>query len=297
MDSTRSPSEFFIKYLISREYSVETILSILDDHQLIGATGRYIAKLKKVMDDERPSTWAPASGNSEAHKTTVAYLRKHKIYGLWYPNEPAQEAYRILGDPKIREGVEQLLLSTLKLEEIVKRINSHHNAKLTSDGLATFSHYFWNKNLLSMAEWVSLMEERPASYQKIATLRSAPDVADMIVPWLAGISGPPPNINTGSVARRMRDVAFLKVLEIERHPATYDHARMMKTYMDIITSAENEMRQSDVALKEVLAAFEKFRMKKDTGSTPSIEQVAGLNHSKAVQESDDFLESDKLLEE
>jgi len=148
-----------------------------------------------------------------------------------------------------------------------------------------------------MEQWIDLMDGKTSAYQKITTMRASPDVADMIVPWLAGLSGPPPNITTGAVSRRARDVAFLKILEIERLPANIIHSKMMKNYMDVIKAAEDEMRQSDVALKEVLAAFEKFRLKKDPVKVPSIEDVAGLNYSRSGSSSDNFTDADRLLEE
>ena len=168
---------------------------------------------------------------------------------------------------------------------------------LTAEGVEAFGHYFWNRKLLSMGEWVAYMEDKPWAYTRITSLRASPDTADMVVPWLAGMSGPPSSINTGAVARRLRDVAFLKVLEIEREPASLDHARMMKDYMSVIKAAEDEMRQRDVALREVLNAFEKFRMKKDDRQIPAIEDVAGVNYSQSGGGTDMMSEADRLLEE
>ena len=295
----RSPSEFFVRFLISQgDQDSNTIVHILEDHQLEPVGIRYIEKLQSNMLP-RPEPWAPTPnlGNEEEQIATREYLRKYGIHDLWYPSPAAQEAYQILGNPRLRENTEQLLLSPLRVEEIVRRLNDYHKVKLTAEGVEAFGHYFWNRKLLSMGEWVEFMENRPSSYSRITTLRSSPDTADMVVPWLAGMSGPPSSINTGAVARRMRDVAFLKVLEIERMPACLDHARMMKDYMSIIKAAEDEMRQSDVALREVLNAFEKFRMKKDDQKIPAIEDVAGVNYSQSGSGTDVMSEADRLLEE
>jgi hypothetical protein len=292
----RSPSEYFIKFLISKqEYDENTIVAVLEDHQLYAIGISYIRKLKAQMEPF-PTPWDPTgSKGPTAALSTKEYLRKEKIYDIWYSTEPVQEAYRILGEPKIREGVEQLLLSPLKVEDVARRLSAHFGVTLTPEGLSTFAHYFWNKSLLTMEEWVDLMDGKPSAYERITTLRVSPDVADMVVPWLAGISGPPPSINTGSVARRLRDVAFLKILEIERKPADIAHSKMMKNYSDVISSAEEQMRQSDVALKEVLNAFEKFRLKKDDKDIPSIDEVAGTNYSAAQAVAAEDM--DRLLEE
>lgn len=279
----RSPSEYFIKFLISkREHDKDTILRILEDLGLDGITSNYIKGLMIKMEEGRPD---PFDIDDE---TTLAYLREHQIRDLWFPNGNVQEAYSILSNPQLRSDVQQLLLSPLRVEQIVKRLNEHHKIVLTADGVASFGHYFWNKRLLSMEEWIDYLDGRVSSYSSITAMRASPDMAETMVPWVIGMGGPPTNLNSGTVARRIRDIAFLKVLEIERQPATLAHSKMMKNYMDVVRGAEAEQRQSDVALKEVLGAFEKFRVRKDDAKIPSIEEVAGPNFSKSGEGTDEY---------
>lgn len=278
----RSPSENFIKFLISkREHETDTILRILEDLGLDGITSGYIKSLMLKMEAERPNEF------DIDDEGTRAYLKKHQIKDLWFPNGHVQEAYSILSNPQLRSDVQQLLLSPLRVEQIVKRLNDHHQVVLTNEGVAAFGHYFWNKSLLSMEEWIDYLDGRSSSYSSITALRASPDMAETMVPWVIGLGGPPANLNSGVVSRRIRDVAFLKVMEIERQPATLAHSKMMKNYMDVVRGAESEMRQSDVALKEVLGAFEKFRMRKDEMKIPSIEEVAGPNFSKSGEGTDE----------
>jgi hypothetical protein len=274
---SRSPSEVFIRFLLSqREHDANTILRMLEDFRLEGLGPSYIKKVQMDMEPF-PDPWEPNKKEGPCRD----YLKKHGIYDLWFPSPQVKEAYEILSAPQLRADVEQLLLSPLRVEEVVARLNKHHSVSLSIDGVQAFGHYFWNKKLLPMHEWVGYLEERPDSANSVAVLRVSPDMAQALVPWVLGLSGPPSTLNTGVVSRRMRDIAFLKVLEIERQPATLAHSKMMKNYMDVIKDAENEMRQSDVALKDVLAAFEKFRLRKDDEKVPAIEEVAGTNYSQS----------------
>lgn len=276
----RSPSENFIKFLLSKQtYDSAMILRIVEDFGLSAISERYIEALLEKMG-EFPDPYKPTE---RKHKPSQEFLKKHGIRDLWFPTPAVNEAYAILGNRQLCSDVRQLLLSPLKLDEITKRVGKAHNCKLTADGIETFGHYFWKKSFLSADEWVNFLDQnhRAESYDKITALRAAPDTAIMVVPWLTGLSGPPPNLNAGTVARRVRDVAFMKVLEIERQPATLAHSKMMLNYEKVIQAAEAEMRQSDVALKDVLSAFEKFRLRKDEKTVPSIEEVAGPNYSKS----------------
>lgn len=289
---SRSPSEYFIKYLISqRRFDNNALLRMMEDFGIEALSGAYLDKLRaKLMPV--PDPWDPALPECKE------YLRRHKIADLWFPNAAVREAYEIIGSPQLRADTEQLLLSPLRLEEVVSRLNKHHNLNLTPDGVRSYGHYFWNKSVLSMNEWVEFLEGRPNAFDRIVTLKAAPDMAQKLVPWVAGMSGPPPGLNTGTVARRMRDIAFMKVLEVERQPASLAHSKMMKNYMDVIKSAESEMRQSDVALKDVLQAFEKFRLHKDTGEVASIEEVAGMNFSLSGEGTDrNMTVADQIMEE
>lgn len=280
----RSPCEHFIKFLISqREHEPNVILRLLEDFGLDGLTSSYIKRLQTNMEPF-PDPWEP---QRPGDTPTRVFLKKHGIRDLWYPNTAVKEAYTILANAQLRADVQQLLLSPLRVEEVVRRLNERHKIKLTVEGLEAFGHYFWKKSLLSMGEWVEYLEGRPDAYTTVTAMIASPDKAEMMVPWVTGLAGPPPNLNTGTVARRVRDVAFMKILEVERNPATLAHSKMMKNYMDVIRAAESEMRQSDVALKDVLQAFEKFRLRKDATTVPSIEEVAGPNYSNSGEGTDE----------
>jgi hypothetical protein len=286
-----SPSEYFVKYLISRdEFTPQTIQGALEDYGLgTGINPDYIRKLQKKLGT-RPDPFV-TTGITIDQRNTKEWLKSHGIYGLWYPSKAVEEAYGILGKVGVRADLEALLLSPLRVEDVTKRINKHFNLTLSVEGVEAFGHYFWDKNLLTMPQWVSFLTERgegiAGAERALTSLRAAPDVAHLVVPWVTGMSGPPANLNTGFVARRMRDTAFMKVLETERDSAGLNHSKMMKNYMDVIKIAENEMRQSDVALKDVLKAFEKFRMRRDDKEIPSIEEVAGMNYSQSGGGTDD----------
>ena len=282
MTITRSPAEHFIKFLLSqREHDSNALWRILEDFGLVGLTNRYIDQIRTKMEPW-PEPWDPGQSSG----STREYLKQKGIHDLWYPGAHVKEAYEILGSPQLRADVEQLLLSPLRVEDVVSRINKHHEITLTVLGVQTFGHYFWNRKLLPMHEWIELMEDRPFVNNHIAVMTVSPDMATSLVPWAMGYSGPPANLNTGTVSKRIRDTAFLKILEIERQPATLAHSKMMKNYSDVVKMAESEMRQSDVALKDVLTAFEKFRLRRDDDSIPSIEEVAGPNYSRSGEGTD-----------
>lgn len=288
--ANRSPSEYFVKFLISQGYEPNAILRMLEDYGLDGNSSSYIRRLEASMGD-RPDPFEPTKlGDTPSRK----WMREHGILNLWFPSEAVREAYTILSNAQLRSNVQQLLLSPLRVEEATKRLNEHHKVRLTVEGVEAFGHYFWKKSLLTMNEWIEYLDGRLDAYQSTTAMLASPDMAQALVPWTTGMGGPPTGLNTGTVSRRVRDVAFMKMLEIERMPATLAQSKMMKNYMDVIRAAESEMRQSDVALNDVLKTFEKFHMKKDDTVVPSIESVAGPNYTVPGETSHDHVMDDDL---
>ena len=300
MAFSRSPAEFFIRFLFSRqEYATDTVEGILDDHELAYpmASARYLERIKESLTPfPEPFVAVPKKKDKSAYLATCQWLKRKGVHDLWYPTEAVQEAYRILGEPRVRALTEDLLLSPMRVEEATVQLNRYFKINLTPEGVSTFGHYFWNKILLTDDEWMSLLDERKPRGVAQTIVRAAPDVANMIVPWVTGLSGPPTNITSGSVSKRIRDVAFLKLLEIERQPACELHSRTMAQYMKVVCAAESELRQSEVALNDTLAAFKKFDLRKDAKPVPSIEQVAKLNYSQSGAGTGET-NSQRLLEE
>lgn len=299
MSYSRSPAEYFIRFLFSKgDLEPDSIEAILDDHEIPYPAGNYLRRVRdKLQPFPEPFVEVPSKKERKAYLATKQWLRRKAIHDLWYPTEAVQEAYRILGEPRVRALAEDLLLSPMRVEEMTLHLNKHFKINLTPEGISVYGHYFWNKTLLNDDEWMELLDERKPRGAATAIVRVAPDVANLVVPWVTGLSGPPPNITSGTVARRVRDTAFRKLLEMERSPAGESDAKTMSLYMKTITAAESEMRQSDVALKDVLSAFEKFRLSKDSQQVPSIEKVARLNYSQSGGGTGTASSENRLLEE
>ena len=270
----RSPSEFYVKYLLSlQKYDVDMVVQIAEDFGLCAVTPTYIRSLLRRIE--------PFPSKDMLNDRSRQWLKTQGIHDLWFPTPAVQEAYSILSEAQMRSDLEQMLLSPLKPAEIVDRLKKHYDFNLSVEGVEAFSHYFLKKSLLSADDCISLLDGSPRGYAAATVLRTSPDMAMSVVPWVIGLGNPPTNITSGTVARRTRDIAFLKVLEIERHPATIAHSKMLKNYGDVIKGMEDEMRQSDVVLKDVLRVFEKFQLNRDNRKIPTIEEVAGGNYSQS----------------
>ena len=310
-EALRSPCEYYIRYLITvqqaelpeidppeteegeeeqeppSKFVPEDIIRHLEGLQLDGMNHSYIRQLIESMQPF-PDPFFPQGSDLKTRK----YLREHKIYDMWNPTQAVQEAKLILVDAYLREKLEPLLLSPMTHTNIARRLRKYTSVALTRDGVGAYGHFFWNRKLLSQGEWLRYLDGRPNRNIYSQSLLTSPDVALQHLPWVVGISGPSQSFNSAEAAARIGQIALKQALELEHKPASFETTNSLRNCMVTIEKADQVMRKSDVALRDVLKQFQKFRMKVDEAKVIDINQLTSGNYSKSGEgtdvEDDDF---------
>jgi hypothetical protein len=288
----RSPSEYYIRFLISRVATDAVVPDEIDQAlKAVGLDGislQYIRQLADQMKD-RPDPYCP---NNPRDIETRKFLRAHKIFDMWHPTPEVREAQLILLDQYLREKLEPMLLSTVKPATLARKLRRYTSITLTAKGIIAYGHYFWNRQLLSQHQWMDYLDERHTNPYRQSLLIS-PDVAAKHLPWVMGIAGPDSTFNSADAAARIGQIAFKHALELEHKSATMETTAALSNCMRTIEKADVILRRSDVALHEVLAQFQKFRMKVDPAQVVDVQQLTDGNFSKSgegtdVLDDDDF---------
>jgi hypothetical protein len=307
----RSPSEYYIRYLISTDppteeerdapadeeddfdspsWSPDEIIRHLESAGLESVSPSYIRSLRNSMLPF-PEGYDPKAGED---KGTRRWLKHHRIYDLWNPNPGVREALLILNDRYLREKMEPLLLSSLTPVHLARRLRKYTSICLTAEGVSAFSHYFWNRKLLTQHQWVEYARTRHNYNVYLQSLTAPADLVHRHLPWVAGISGPPAEFNSADAAARVGQIAFKHALELEHRPASAETTMALRNSMLTIEKADVIMRRSDVALKDVLKQFQKFRMRVDDAQIIPVHTLSAGNYSKSGEgtdaegEDDDF---------
>lgn len=264
-------------------------MQTLDALGLDGLSPSYIREVAKTMAP-RPDPYQPDNPHDPKSRD---YLRTQRIYDMWYPNRAVREAQLILMDTFLREKLEPLLLSSLTHPVIARKLRRYTSIGLTADGVTAFGHYFWNRKLLTQPQWLEYLKGRTFTNVYVQSLVTSPDMAPQHVPYVAGLSGPTHDFNSAEAAARMGQIAFKYALELEHRPATLDNTLALKSCMSVVEKADVIMRRSDVALRDVLRQFQKFRMKLDDARVIDVKQLTDGNYSKSgegtdIEEEEDF---------
>lgn len=284
----RSPSEFYIKFLLSRledpgDIEVhDELFKHLDGLGLDGMDSSYLNRLVEEMGP-RPDPYEPSN---RYHKPTRAWLKNNRVHDMWHPSPAVRESQLIVTDMFLREKLEPLLLSSMRPGTMARKLRRFTSIALTCDGVVTYGHYYWNRSLLTQAQWIEYLSGRDGVNPMRQSLLASPDMVPQHLPWVVGITGPAGNFDTAEAADRIARIAYKHAVELEHEPATVDTTISLRNCMVTIEKADQVMRRSDVALRDVLEKFQKFRMHTDEAKIIDVQELTEGNFSHSGEGTD-----------
>lgn len=263
----KHPAEYFIRYLVVRDPAVTdaALMKMLDDWGFLQPAPTYWGFLRARLA-ERPEGFNPTD---RLHRPSMKFLRDNKIYDLFYPNDSIEQAWSILTDPNQRLIVEQALMARLEPRVAAQKLNKKHNWLLTAEGLQSYYHFFWNVRLLTFDEWGRFLYGRTSMYDRhMALLQAPPSLAFFHLRL-------DQTLESKKMIQRVQEIAYHTIEEVNLKPGTGpDKVKAIGLLGKLVVDAHNALSTSDMALKDVLQQFERFRMEHPLKAPPDIRQLA-----------------------
>lgn len=263
----KHPAEYYIRYLILRDPSATdaVLMKNLDDWAFLQPSTSYWGFARQRLAN-RPIGFDPAN---RFHRESMKFLRDNQVYDLFYPTEAVDQAWSILADPNQRLIIEQVLMARLDLKTAAQKLNRKNGWFLTAEGLQTFYHFFWNVKLLTFDEWGRFLYERTAMYDRHLALLQAPPQLAYFHLRLEQV------IESKRMIQRVQEIAYNMIEEINLRPGiAQDKVKAVGILGKTVIEAHNSLSTSDMALKDVLQQFERFRMEHPLKTPPDIRQLA-----------------------
>ena len=253
------PAEYWVKFLMSRrEHTFTEIEGMCEMALLSGVKTEHMQYLRYRFEESAP---VPFRGHDIRHRPSTTFLRQEGIYDAWHRGKPMRAAIDLLAESRVRALVETFILSPLKPEQAVAKIKKSTGHCLDVKTYELFRHYFWNPELLSGEEWGEYIARRRVAHQdwlRLARTSRGPKGVQLLL-WKTG-TGPIRHVDVGKMFAHMRNVAFMKVLEMEHEPAGKDHAAAFRNYVQSAKLAQEEVTASAAAMADVLDSFKAFKM-------------------------------------
>lgn len=270
----KHPAELFIRYLLVRDQGTpdEGVKKSLEDWGILlplpDESTAYFAWLRHDLGTPPPG-FDPAN---RLHRPSVQYLREKEVYELFFPTDAVEEAWNILANPQMRLMVESLLMARMGEtinKEAIQKLNRRNQWHLTQKGVEAYGQFFWNANLLTFDEWGRFLYGRTALYDShMGLLRADKSLAFYHLRLDQAVE-------SKKMIQRAQEIAYFTLEEVANVPGTRpDKVKAIGVLTKAVVECHDALSTSDMALKEVLSQFERFRMENPQLPPPSIHQIA-----------------------
>jgi len=288
------PSEYWLKFLLSRkEHTFDEISTMCEMNGVGGVTSEDLMYLRSVLADDEP---VPFRAHDQRHKQSMSYLRRHGIYEAWHRNKWMKDAIELLGDAKMRPLLETYILSPMRPDQAVRKLKTVTGRKIDVRTYDLFAHYFWRPDAMSVEEWGDFIHRRRVAHQewlRLAVTSRGPEGVRLVL-WKTG-SGPVRHIDSAKIFTNLRNIAYLKALELEHLPAGKDHSIAFANYVKSAKVAQEEVSASAAAMTDVLDSFKAFQMSTVVDEVPSIQQLTDGGKGGTFSEAEDVTGDDDKI--
>lgn len=285
----RHPSEFYIKYLVTRPEGQDDryVRHAVTSLGFPDVTGEILGRVRGEVQPKIPAGFNPAD---RYHRDTVKFLRTEGIWSLYHQDEASRQATTMLVDMKSRDTIEKLLLGGMPHKDVARKVNARFGSFYTAVAVQTYEHYFWNVPLLKVQDWSAVFEQMdPRREKTMAILQVGPALA-------LHAAGFQQQIDSKNVLREMLSGIYFDFREWQAQPRSEERTEALVKNARAAVSIDTAMSQSDALLKDTLKGFEVFRMRSaEQGAVKDIRELAP--HGNFTGSGAKLLEAPEKLEE
>lgn len=264
----KHPAEYFIRYLLlkDRQVSDAVLEKTLDDWGFLQPGPLFWNFARQRAFTGVPANFDPTN---RIDRASMKFLRDQKVYELFFPTPEVEMAWSILSDPSQRMIIEQALMARLDPKVAASQLNKKNGWFLSGDGLTIYNHYFWNVKLLTFDEWGRFLFNRTSLYDRHMTLlQGTPQLAYFHLRI-------DQSMESKKMIQRTQEIAFHALEEINlKSGVGPDKVKAIGMLGKVVIDAHSALSTSDMALKDVLKNFERFRMEHPNSVPPDIRELA-----------------------
>lgn len=277
------PATYWVKFYLSRRtHSPEQIQGLLQINDLGGLSVEEIETIGDRM--EYPIPYRP---HVKTHGVSQRFLRKEGLFDAWGNNYDMRQAKKVLESNALRQTVETFILSPVKAEQAVRKMQQKLNFYLTVRAYNLYRHYFWNRDLLTGLEWGDFIQTREAANRQLLQLAVEARGASgaQLLLWKMGMGGLR-QVEANRGFTDARNVSFMMLQQAAmREPSKY-HSEMWLNYIKAAKMCQDAVDASGSAVQDVVESFNAFRMRHEETQAPSIKELTGGNYSPAENAED-----------
>lgn len=276
---SRHPSENFIKYLLTSGHQAasdnEWVRMMVTALNYPVPALTYLDWLRNDLSSKMPTDFHPSD---RLHSDSRKFLKAEGIFGFHQQTKEVKEANDIVLNNRVRALIESLLLGRLEARDIAKKVNARFGAFYTEDGIDAYRHYYWQIGIMRVEDWVTLLPNPTDDLQRQNIVAISQVGASMALHK----TGLQQQIDSKSMLRSMQESLYFDFMEWRTKKHGNDRTKSLTSIAKAAVMVDEQLSQSDSALKDSLKAFEQFRMETEKIAVPDVRAIApGGNFSKS----------------
>jgi hypothetical protein len=174
---SRQPNEYWLKYMLVFSGATRAqIRSTAEMYRLVPPELDYLRELNAQLDLTKPR---PFRGDSAISR---GWTRRQRIMSLAREDPHALEARTLLVDNKVRPILEALIMAGMEPASIAQYVHLITKRNYSAETVDKYRHYFWNRDLLTVAEWWEYLARHPSG----KTLMSCHHLGEEYALWSVG---------------------------------------------------------------------------------------------------------------
>jgi hypothetical protein len=290
----RSPSEYYIKYLVVSGLDNLNVRKVCERHGLVSLGDWYINDIRarcRIPNPFRPE--------DPTHTPTREFLTREMIKLAFHPDDTMKKVLKILEKPRLREVVEVMVMSGAPTAATVYALEKRHRFICSEYAIGLYRHYFWDVDLLDSNEMRVLLklkyEEVLSStdpqirlqYDSLKkTFHSDPRVVSSRLP-MSPITGMlaqlsvgvmPKGLNVVEILEKVRLISLMRALEssLIGGPAGAEQGTSYMSMADIASRMLETVVKPEEQLRDELL---NIALQSSSATVPVIHQLSSGSHT------------------
>lgn len=267
----RHPSENFVKYLMTSGHQAsadnEWIRLMLVSLNYPPPDNAYLIWLRNDLESKIPADFRP---QDRFHTDSRKFMRAEGIFGFHQQTKEVKEANDIVLNNRARAVIESLLLGRLEPRDIAKKVNARFCTFYTEEGVDAYRHYYWQVGIMRVEDWMVLLPNQTDDLQR-QNIISISQVGASMALHKTGIQQ---QIDSKSMLRAMQESLYFDFKEWQAKKHGSERTKSLTSIAKAAVMVDEQLSQSDSALKDSLKAFEQFRMETEKVAVPDLRSLA-----------------------
>ncbi len=255
------PHEYWLKYmLLFSGATLEGVVQAATLYQMVPPPLEYLRALRDQLEETKPSPFRMTSG------ATRSWVRRQRVMSM-ANNEPAAvEARQLLADNKLRPILEALLTADVGVDKVVKHVLTLTGRTLSKEVVDRYRHYFWNRDLMSLADWTAYLDEYPGGRDLLSCRKQGEEFAL----WKLGYRV---ELSKQEVLQTILHESAMRFVELNGYNNGMKTATAAKFWADNVFRSIEALDKGGDSVKQVVDSLRDLSIKLGRREVSSVERV------------------------